>query len=470
MASGNGGLLGSNPTRREGWGLSAGSFKALLLTGDITAFFAAVGLLAWVTGAWPLAALGMVALGSTQLVGLYLVESYEERVYREAAGLPTRVLVAVGLAGVLAGGVALLLPQAGLTRGLGVGYALFAIPVFLAWRWGGAHLVRGHLRPRRIAVVGGGAAARELVEAFAENPQYDLAVVVANRDDEFFAAAQNVPVVHEPMADLPQFLVDNDVDLVAVALPEDDRKALYRELVRCRYMGIEVQDMADCFELLRHRLPVRYLDDGWVAFSSRFMGWGHDFEQKAKRMIDFLIALVGVTLTGPLMLVIAAAVRLTSPGPALFQQARVGRGGKVYTLFKFRSMRVDAEANGAVWAQEKDPRATALGSFLRKSHLDELPQFFNVLRGDMSLVGPRPERPEFVAELREQIPYYDLRHIVRPGVTGWAQISYPYGASVEDAQAKLEYDLYYIRHKDLLWDLRIILRTVTVSLLGRGSR
>jgi lipopolysaccharide/colanic/teichoic acid biosynthesis glycosyltransferase len=148
----------------------------------------------------------------------------------------------------------------------------------------------------------------------------------------------------------------------------------------------------------------------------------------------------------------------------------VGLAGRPFTLYKFRSMRADAEKDGAVWAEERDPRVTPVGAFLRSSHLDELPQLINVIRGEMSLVGPRPERPEFVAELRKVIPHYHLRTLVKPGVTGWAQISYPYGSSLDDARAKLEYDLYYIRHKSVLWDLRIILRTLTVSILGRGSR
>lgn len=453
-----------------GWGLSATSFKAILLTGDVLVVAMALVLVARMDGGlgvtWP----GITVLSLAQFIALYLVEAYEERLYREYAGLPTRVLVSSGATAAMAGGAAFVLPQLGFTREFAVGYFLIAVPGFLLWRWGGAHLVRVRLKPRRIAVVGGGDAARELVEAFVENPSYDLAVIVANREGEFLGASENVPIVHEPMSHLPRFLMEHQVDMVAVAVPGQDREALYEQLVACRYHDIEVQDMVACFEMLRYRLPVRYLEDDWVAFSSRFLGWGHDFEQKAKRLVDFSIAVVGVVLTGPVMGLVAAAIRLTSPGPALFRQARVGKGGRLYTLYKFRSMRVDAEANGAVWAQQNDPRATRLGAFLRKSHLDELPQFFNVLNGDMSLVGPRPERPEFVAELREKIPYYDLRHIVRPGVTGWAQVSYPYGASVEDALAKLEYDLYYIRHKDILWDLRIILRTLTVSLLGRGSR
>ena len=171
----------------------------------------------------------------------------------------------------------------------------------------------------------------------------------------------------------------------------------------------------------------------------------------------------------PLLILTAIAVRLTSSGPALFRQERTGRYGESFTIYKFRSMRTDAEKNGAQWASKKDARVTSIGGFLRKSRIDELPQLWNIIKGDMSLVGPRPERPVFNEQLVEQLPYYDLRHLVRPGVTGWAQVKYPYGASVEDAKHKLEYDIYYVRHGSLMFDVRIIVRTLATvfGLKGR---
>ena len=176
-------------------------------------------------------------------------------------------------------------------------------------------------------------------------------------------------------------------------------------------------------------------------------------------------------LVAPLLPLIALAIKLDSPGPALFRQLRVGEGEKLFQVAKFRTMRQDAEAaTGAVWAQKNDPRVTRLGRFLRKSRLDELPQLFNVLMGTMSLVGPRPERPEFVETLEQRIPYYAKRHFVKPGVTGWAQVRYPYGASEEDALEKLRFDLYYVKNYSLLFDLTILLETVKVCLFGRGGR
>jgi exopolysaccharide biosynthesis polyprenyl glycosylphosphotransferase len=190
-----------------------------------------------------------------------------------------------------------------------------------------------------------------------------------------------------------------------------------------------------------------------------------------KRTFDLAFGLLGLMLSSPIMLLVAIAVRLDSKGPVLFAQTRVGWRGNCFDVLKFRSMRVDAEAaTGAQWARENDDRATRVGRFLRKFRLDELPQFINVIRGDMSFVGPRPERPVFVDQLRDLIPYYDERHSVRPGLTGWAQVQYPYGASVEDACRKLEYDLFYLKDMSVVFDVVIILKTIRIVFTGSGAR
>jgi exopolysaccharide biosynthesis polyprenyl glycosylphosphotransferase len=188
-----------------------------------------------------------------------------------------------------------------------------------------------------------------------------------------------------------------------------------------------------------------------------------------KDSIDLICATMGFVLSLPIMAAVAAAIKLDSPGPVIYHQRRVGVGGRCFEVYKFRSMRANAEQGGAQWAAAADPRVTRVGAFLRKYRLDELPQFINVIRGDMSFVGPRPERPEFVEELRTAIPYYDERHTVRPGITGWAQVQYEYGASVEAACRKLEYDLYYLKHMSALFDIRIILRTIGTVISGKGA-
>ena len=221
--------------------------------------------------------------------------------------------------------------------------------------------------------------------------------------------------------------------------------------------------MVTCFEMLRERLPVRYLENSWVAFSSRFLGWNHGFDDKVKRLLDITLASGGLLLASPLILLIAFAVRTTSRGPALFRQERVGLRGGIYVILKFRSMRVDAEQDGAEWAKEDDPRSTGLGLFLRKMHLDELPQLWNVLRGDMSLVGPRPELPWVVDEYE---PWQRQRLSVQPGMTGWWQIQ---GRGEVPLHENVELDLYYIQNYSPLLDLMILWRTIWVVLSGRGA-
>ncbi|MBW1703193.1 MAG: exopolysaccharide biosynthesis polyprenyl glycosylphosphotransferase [Deltaproteobacteria bacterium] len=189
-----------------------------------------------------------------------------------------------------------------------------------------------------------------------------------------------------------------------------------------------------------------------------------------KRLIDLSISALIIIITLPLLAVTALAIRLDSPGPVFFKQQRVGKGGKVFSVWKFRSMYKDAEQNGAVWADKSDPRVTRVGRVIRFLRIDELPQLWNIFRGEMSLIGPRPERPEFVRELTASIPYYDIRHSVSPGITGWAQVNYPYGASVEDALHKLEYDVYYIKNMSLFLDFKIFIRTIGVVLFGQGAR
>ncbi|MBT0662737.1 TIGR03013 family PEP-CTERM/XrtA system glycosyltransferase [Geobacter pelophilus] len=256
---------------------------------------------------------------------------------------------------------------------------------------------------------------------------------------------------------------------IVVSLSERRGVFPLQEVLSCKLSGIEVVDAPSFYEQITGKLLLENITPSWFIFS-------HGFRvtlalRLLKRMTDLFCAAIGLLLILPFIPIIALVIRIDSPGPILFRQTRVGEGEKLFNLFKFRSMRQDAESGtGAVWAKEKDPRVTKVGEFLRKSRIDEIPQLFNVLRGDMSLVGPRPERPEFVKKLTEVIPYYSERHYVKPGVTGWAQVRYPYGASVEDAIEKLRYDLYYIKNISLPFDIMIILETVKVVLFRRGAR
>jgi lipopolysaccharide/colanic/teichoic acid biosynthesis glycosyltransferase len=258
------------------------------------------------------------------------------------------------------------------------------------------------------------------------------------------------------------------VDRVVVALEDRRGQLPTAELLRCRLAGVRVQEREELYEHITGKIAVEAMRPSYLIFNR---GFSRSLTgQVAKRAGDVTMALVGLLLAWPVMLLTAIAVRLSSRGPALYTQERVGADGRPFTLYKFRSMRTDAESGtGPVWAQKDDPRITPVGGILRRSRLDELPQLFNVLLGDMSLVGPRPERPVFVAELERQIPYYALRHVVKPGVTGWAQINYPYGSTVEDALQKLQYDLFYIKNQSLPFDLSILFTTIKTVVLRKGT-
>jgi sugar transferase (PEP-CTERM system associated) len=256
---------------------------------------------------------------------------------------------------------------------------------------------------------------------------------------------------------------------IIISLSERRGTLPINELLQCKFSGIEIIDSVSFYEELTGKLMVENTNPGWFIFSR---GFGlTSFMSIRKRVFDIIFSLFGILLTLPLFPIICLLIKLDSPGPVLYRQVRVGEKEKKFEIYKFRTMEQDAEVKtGAVWAGENDPRITRAGKILRKSRLDEIPQFFNVLKGDMSFVGPRPERPEFVKNLKEQIPYYSKRHFVKPGITGWAQVNYAYAASIDDSFEKLRYDLYYIKHYSLWFDFKIILLTIKVFVFGSGAR
>lgn len=267
--------------------------------------------------------------------------------------------------------------------------------------------------------------------------------------------------------DLQELARGRKVARVIVADTETRSPDGERVLLECKLHGLRIERASETLERLHRKVWLEALPAESLIFSPGFQAPGACFA--GKRILDLACALLLLLLAAPLMLLVAAAIRLESPGTALFRQERVGLHGREFTLYKFRSMRDGAELDsGPVWAGENDRRITRIGALIRRYRIDELPQLFNVLRGEMSLVGPRPERPYFVRALERQIPFYNLRHAIQPGITGWAQVSYSYGASVEDAYEKLQYELHYARRMSLGFDLRILARTVGVVLRGRG--
>lgn len=245
-------------------------------------------------------------------------------------------------------------------------------------------------------------------------------------------------------------------------------KEMIRELMDMRLKGVYIYSLADFCEQFWQKIPPAYIQDDWFAFTSGFNILHNRIKAKLKQAFDIVAAMVLLIVTFPITIPTAIAIKLTSKGSIFYSQVRTGLNGKKFRVYKFRSMYTNAEAKGVQWAKKKDPRITTVGSFIRLTRIDELPQLWNVLKGEMSMVGPRPERPEFDVQLREKIPYYDFRYLVKPGITGWAQVSYPYGASVEDAYQKVAYDLFYIKNYSLWLDMAISFKTLRVVVLGKG--
>jgi sugar transferase (PEP-CTERM system associated) len=327
------------------------------------------------------------------------------------------------------------------------------------------------LGAKRVLIVGTGQDAAGVEKALATLGYPSLAIVGfypagPDKDSPVVAADRVLPGTL-PLTEVVRGLGVREV-IVAVreqrggALPMD-------ELVECRVSGVPITDLAGVYERVRGEVPLESLKASWLIYGGGFSQDG--LRTFVKRTFDIVVSAILLVLALPVMALTALVVRFESPGPVIYRQQRVGRGGRLFTCLKFRSMRADAEQDGvARWAIQSDPRVTRVGRFIRKMRIDELPQLLNVIKGEMSFVGPRPERPEFVGELKRTIPYYDLRHSVKPGVTGWAQVRYSYGASVEDARKKLQFDLYYVKNHSLFLDVLILVETVRVVIFREGAQ
>jgi sugar transferase (PEP-CTERM system associated) len=335
--------------------------------------------------------------------------------------------------------------------------------MLIVWTWGIAEL------GERALVLGTGVFAQKVARAILkESPLgYRVLGFLTEHKEEVGRRLVN-PSVVGTLDELPRLVEALRPSLIVVAQEDRRRRLPVDSLLKCRLAGVKVVEATSLFESLSGQIPLSDLRPSWLIFSSGFNK--PRLLRNVKRAGEVVLGSVALVLASPIMALVALAVVLTSRGPVLYRQTRVGEGGRGFALLKFRTMRTDAEAtSGPVWATAGDDRrVTFVGRLLRKTRLDELPQLWNVVRGDMSFVGPRPERPHFVEKLRRVIPYYDERHTVRPGITGWAQVKFPYGSTLEDAEEKLEYDLYYVKHMSLLLDVAIVLETAKVMLLGRG--
>lgn len=331
--------------------------------------------------------------------------------------------------------------------------------------------VNSNLFSYRLLVVGTGAEALAIENALARAPGIAMEVVgfypLGNSNEA--AAVSPRRILSKDIA-LEEFVERLKVDEVVVAVREQRGGVLpLDQLLGCRLSGVRFTNVAGFIERVGGEVPIDSLKASWLIYGDGFRTGR--VSNLVKRIFDILMATLLLAVTLPIMLLAALAIAFEGRGPIIFRQERVGQAGRTFTLLKFRSMCPDAEKDGTPrWASTNDPRVTAVGRFLRRSRIDELPQVFNVLRGHMSFVGPRPERPGFVAQLTEQVPFYAARHCVKPGITGWAQVRYAYGASVEDSMKKLQFDLYYVKNHSLFLDVVILIETVRVVLLGKGAR
>lgn len=275
---------------------------------------------------------------------------------------------------------------------------------------------------------------------------------------------KGIPPVLGELADLAEMIDEYNVSTLLLAVSSIHAHEILPQLRPLRYAGVELMDYVALSEEIAQEIPLNYINDEWLMTAT--LNSSILQVRKLKRVMDVAASFIGLLIGLPLMALAGILIKATSPGPMLYKQTRAGLGGKPYTLYKLRTMRMDAETNGAVWAQYKDPRVTRVGYFLRKWRIDEIPQLFNIIKGEMSLVGPRPERPEFTEQLMAHIPFYSERQLVQPGLTGWAQVRYPYAASVDAASRKLQFDLYYIKNMSFLLDIAILLKTTKTIIAG----
>ena len=401
---------------------------------------------------------------------LYFADLYDYRVFADRRELFVRAVQALGATSIILALVYYWFPELMVGRGVFMLAAICMISLILGWRLFFEFLTQ-RVGPReRLLLVGTGeSAVQRARELFARR---DLGVdIVGFIDPDPSRVGQPVlnPGVVGSIEDIPTVARALSVDRVVVSLGDARGKLPMEKLLEMRLDGTAFDHLATVYEEYTGKIALENLRPSWLIFSDGFRK--SRLLSAAKRALDICAASIGLLVVAPVLALVAAAVKLTSRGPVFYHQARVGQHGRVFTLHKFRSMRSDAEAaTGAVWAQSDDTRVTPVGGVLRRARLDELPQLWNVLLGHMSFVGPRPERPEFVTSLARQIPYYGQRHMVKPGITGWAQVCYSYGASVEDAMEKLQYDLFYIKNLSLAFDLFIIFKTIKVVLLRRGAQ
>ena len=409
----------------------------------------------------------MAAYTSLMLVVMIAVGVYGADSLRSMRFATARLLVSVSLGIIALAFVDFVLGGHNFWRSTLAYTMLLSIGMLVLNRWIVGGILGASAFRRRVLVLGAGARADRL-RKLGEKEESGFAIV------SYVGMTESVHVVEEAINrsaihDLARFVENLGVSEVVLALEERRNALPLKDLLRIKTAGVHVNDFSSFIERETGRVDLDTVNPSWLIFSDGFSS-GRALSSAAKRMFDVAASSILLVLTAPVILFFAVLIKLDSKGPAFFRQSRVGLYGTTFDLIKLRSMRPDAEVDGAQWAVLDDPRITRVGRFIRKARIDELPQTWSVLKGEMSFVGPRPERPEFVCGLEADLPFYAERHMVKPGITGWAQINYPYGASIEDSRHKLEFDLYYVKNYTPFLDLLILLQTLRVVLWHEGAR
>lgn len=404
-------------------------------------------------------------------ISMYHNDLYEINAIDNAIDLAYRLIQSIGITSIVLAILYFLLPDLIIAKWVFFANLVFLFFFLVFWRLIYSYILRRKLFTEKAILLGSGELARNILDEIAgkKDLSYDVnSVITCDKDKNHEIHTKGITFHYgfDKICDLAETYAATNL---IVALDEKRGVFPYDELLACKVRGLNIIDGESFYERITGKLLVEKINPSWLIFSDGFVK--SNISRFSKRLVGLLTASLLLTILFPVLLIVAVAIKLESRGPVLFVQRRVGENEEIFTLYKFRSMHADAEKEtGPVWAEENDPRVTRVGKIIRKLRIDELPQLWNVFNGDMSFVGPRPERPFFVEKLKKKIPYYKERASVKPGVTGWAQVKYPYGANEEDALEKLKYDLYYIKNMSIVIDLIVIFLTVKTVLLGRGAR
>jgi len=402
---------------------------------------------------------------------LYYHDLYELNAITNAIDLAYKLIQSIGITSISLAIIYFLWPNMIIARWVFFVNLVFLLLFLVCWRLLYAFVLKKKLFTEKALLVGSGELARNILDEITgkKDISYNVKSIITREIDQNIKIRANGMSVHYGFENICDLAAAHDAGSVIVALDEKRKVLPYEQLLACKVRGINIIDGESFYERITGKLLVEKINPSWLIFSEGFVK--SKTAKFTKRIVGLLMSTLLLVTFAPFLLLIAIAIKLDSRGPVLFSQERVGANEKIFRLYKFRSMRSDAEKeSGPVWAEEDDPRITRVGKVIRRLRIDELPQLWNVFKGDMSFVGPRPERPFFVEKLKKKIPYYKERASVKPGVTGWAQVKYPYGASEEDALEKLKYDLYYIKNMSIVIDMIVIFRTLKTVILSRGAR